>query len=446
MNDKHDFFDAARLKACAELALEAARGEGADAAEVDVAVDSGLSVTVRMGEVEAVERQRDRSLGITLYFGKHKGNASTTDLDADAIRGTARAAADIARYTAEDPYAGLAPAGRMATRFPDLDLCHPWNLSPEDAIDTASRCEAAARDADPRIVNSEGASVDTGHGLAVYANTHGFVGVREGTRHDISCVVVASDGKGMQRDYWYTTARAAEDLEGAVPVGREAARRALARLGARPLSTRKTRILFAPEVAKSLIGHLLGAISGRAQYMQTTFLLGAAGSRIMPEWTQLVERPHLLRAAGSRAFDDEGVATADRAIVEGGTLAGYLLSSYSARRLGLETTANAGGISNVVVEPGGEQPEAPLGALDTGFYVTELIGQGVNPVTGDYSRGAAGFWVEHGEIVHPVEEVTIAGNLKDMLGGIVTIGADTDTRGSIRTGSIVIDRMTIAGE
>ncbi len=446
MSDKHDFFDAERLKACAELALQAARDEGADAAEVDVAVDTGLSVTVRLGEVETVERQRDRSLGITLYFGQHKGNAGTTELGADAIRGTARAAADIARYTAEDSYAGLAPAERMATRFPDLDLCHPWNLSPEDAIDLATRCETAARDADARIVNSEGASVDTGHALAVYANTHGFIGVREGTRHDVSCMVVAGDDKGMQRDYWYSTARAAEDLEDAAGVGREAARRTLARLGAKPLSTRKSRILFAPEVAKSLVGHLLGAIAGRAQYMQASFLLGAAGSQVMPAWTQLVEQPHLSRAAGSRSFDDEGVATADRAIIDDGTLTGYLLSSYSARRLGLETTANAGGISNMVLEPGGEQPGAPMAALETGFYVTELIGQGVNPVTGDYSRGAAGFWVEHGEIVHPVEEVTIAGNLKDMLAGIVSVGSDTDTRGSIRTGSILIDRMTIAGE
>lgn len=446
MNDKHDFFDPGRLKACAELALQAARDEGADAAEVDVAVDTGLSVTVRLGEVEAVERQRDRSLGITLYFGKHKGNAGTTELDADAIRGAARAAADIARYTAEDPYAGLAPAERMATRFPDLDLCHPWKLGPEEAIELATRCEAAARDADARIVNSEGASVDTGHGLSVYANTHGFTGVREGTRHDVACVVVAGDANGMQRDYWYSTARAAGDLEDVAVIGREAARRALARLGAKPLSTRKARILFAPEVAKSLVGHMLGAITGRAQYMQASFLLGAVGSRIMPEWTRLVEQPHLPRAAGSRAFDDEGVATAERAIIDGGVLAGYLLSSYSARRLGLETTANAGGISNLTVEPGGEQPEAPMRALDTGFYVTELIGQGVNPVTGDYSRGAAGFWVEHGEIVQPVEEVTIAGNLKEMLSGIVTIGTDVDTRGSIRTGSILLDRMTIAGE
>ncbi len=446
MSDEYDFFDTERLRACAELALQAARDEGADAAEVDVAVDTGMSVTVRLGEVEAVERQRDRNLGITLYFGQHKGNASTTELGTDAIRGAAKAAADIARYTAEDPYAGLAPAERMATRFPDLDLCHPWKLSPEDAIDLAIQCETAARDADARIVNSEGASVDTGHGLSVYANTHGFIGAREGTRHDVSCMVIAGNDNGMQRDYWYSTARAIEDLDDIGGVGREAARRALARLGAKPLSTRKSPILFAPEVAKSLVGHLLGAIAGRAQYMQASFLLEAAGSQVMPGWTRLVERPHLARAAGSRSFDDEGVATADRAIIDGGTLTGYLLSSYSARRLGLETTANAGGISNLVVEPGGDRPEAPMSALDTGFYVTELIGQGVNPVTGDYSRGAAGFWVEHGEIVHPVDEVTIAGNLKDMFEGIITIGADTDTRGSIRTGSILIDRMTLAGE
>lgn len=446
MNHLDDFFEPARLKSCAELALQAAREQGADAAEVDVALDSGMSVTVRLGEVEAVERQRDRSLGITLFFGHRKGNASTTDLDPEAIRKTARAAADIARYTAEDPYAGLAPAERMATRIPDLDLCHPWTLTPEEAIDIATRCETAARDFDPRIVNSEGASVDTGRGLSVYANTHGFVGVREGTRHDVSCVVVAGDGKGMQRDYWYTTARAHEDLEEAVPVGREAARRALARLGSKPLSTRKAAVLFAPEVAKSLIGHLLGAIAGRAQYMQASFLLDAAGSAVMPAWANLVEQPHLRRAAGSRAFDDEGVATAERAIVEAGTLTGYLLGSYSARRLGLKTTANAGGISNLVVEPGGENPGEPMRALGTGLFVTELIGQGVNPVTGDYSRGAAGFWVENGEIIQPVEEVTIAGNLKDMLARIVTIGADTDTRGSIRTGSILIERMTVAGE
>lgn len=445
MAEQDDFFDTQRLKACAATALEAAQAEGADAAEVDVALDSGLSVTVRLGEVESVERQRDRSLGLTLYFGRHKGNAGTSDLDADAIRRTARAAADIARYTAEDPYAGLAPAGRMADTFPDLDLCHPWALGPEAAIELARECEEAARSTDERIINSEGATVDTGRGLSVYANTHGFVGVREGTRHDLACVVVAGDAKGMQRDYWYSVARAPEDLEAAAAVGREAARRTLARLGAKPLSTRKARVLFAPEVAKSLIGHLLGAISGRAQYMQASFLLEAAGEPVMPAWTRVAERPHLTRGAGSRTFDDEGVATRERDLVDGGTLTGYLLSSYSARRLGLETTANAGGISNIVVEPGGENPAAPLAALGTGFYVTELIGQGVNPVTGDYSRGAAGFWVENGQIVQPVEEVTVAGNLKAMLAGIVTIGADTDTRGSIRTGSILIGQMTLAG-
>ncbi len=446
MDKSDDFFDAARLKACAAEALEAAHAQGATAAEVDVAVDSGLTVTVRMGEVEAVERQRDRSLGLTLYFGRHKGHASTSDLDSSAIRRTVRAAADIARFTAEDPYAGLAPAERMADVFPELDLVHPWALTPEAAIDLARTCEDAARAADGRIVNSEGASVDSGRGLAVYANTHGFVGVHGGTRHDISCVAVAADGNGMQRDYWYTSARAAEDLDDAGTVGREAARRALARLGARPLSTRKARILFAPEVAKGLAGHLLGAVSGRAQYMRASFLLDAAGERVLPEWASIVERPHLRRAAGSRVFDDEGVATRERALVEGGTLTGYLLSSYSARRLGLETTGNAGGISNLDVEPGGERPDEPLAALGTGLYVTELIGQGVNPVTGDYSRGAAGFWVESGAIVQPVEEVTIAGNLRNMLAGIVTIGSDRDTRGPIRTGSILVGEMTIAGE
>lgn len=445
MDKERDFFDAERLKACAAETLAAAREQGATAAEVEVGVDGGLSVTVRMGEVETVERQRDRSLGVTLYFGRHKGSASTSDLDSGAIRKTVAAAADIARFTAEDPYAGLAPANRMATGFPDLDLCHPWAVTPEEAIELARACEDAARGTDLRIVNSEGATLDSGHGLAVYANTHGFVGVHEGTRHDMACVVVAADENGMQRDYWYSTARAAADLEDAAAIGREAARRALARLGARPLSTRKARILFAPEVARSLAGHLLGAVSGRAQYMQASFLPGAAGQRILPEWASIVERPHLRRAAGSRAFDDEGVATEERALVERGVLAGYLLGSYSARRLGLETTGNAGGISNLDVEPGGEQPDAPLAALGTGFYVTELIGQGVNPVTGDYSRGAAGFWVENGQIMQPVEEVTIAGNLKDMLAGIVTIGADTDTRGNIRTGSILVGEMMLAG-
>ncbi|MGH8274936.1 MAG: metalloprotease PmbA [Gammaproteobacteria bacterium] len=445
MTESDTFFDAARLREHAEAALTAARHLGASAAEVMAAVDDGLEVTVRLGEVETVERQRDRSFAVTLYFGQRKASASTSDFAPAAIEQTVASAADIARHTAEDPYAGLAPAERMAREFPDLDLCHPWALTPEAAIETAAACETAARDADPRITNSEGATVDTGHGLAVYANTHGFVGTREGTRHDISCVVVAANSAGMQRDYWYTSARAAEELEDAAAVGREAARRALARLGAHTLSTRKTPVLFAPEVAKGLIGHLLGAISGGAQYRRASFLLEAAGEQIMPEWMTLAEAPHLPRGAGSRAFDAEGVATVERAIVERGVLAGYLLGSYSARRLGLETTGNAGGISNLLVAPGGERPEEPFSALGTGLYVTELIGQGVNPVTGDYSRGAAGFWVEGGEIVHPVEEVTIAGNLRDMLAGIVTAGADVDTRGSIRTGSLLVAEMTVAG-
>ncbi|MGH8271802.1 MAG: metalloprotease PmbA [Gammaproteobacteria bacterium] len=446
MSDSLPFFDAARLREHAKSALAAAKRRGATAAEVMAAVDDGLSVTVRMGEVETVERERDRSFGVTLYFGARKGSASTSDFAPAAIEETVAAAAEIARYTAEDPCAGLAPAARMAHEFPDLDLCHPWALSPEAAIALAETCEAAARDVDARIVNSEGATVETGHGLAVYANTHGFVGEREGTSHDISCVVVAGNEAGMQRDYWYDSARASDDLEDAAAIGREAARRVLARLGARSLATRKARVLFAPEVARSLVGHLVAAASGGAQYMRASFLLDAVGKRVLPEWLSFVERPHLLRGAASRAFDDEGVATVERALVERGVLTGYVLGSYSARRLGLETTGNAGGISNLVVEPGGKRPDEPLAALGTGFYVTELIGQGVNTVTGDYSRGAAGFWVERGEIVHPVEEVTIAGNLKDMLVNIVAAGTDVDSRGRIQTGSLLIKEMTLAGE
>lgn len=439
------FFDSGQLRQYARDALAAAREQGASAAEVATAVDDGLSVGVRLGEVETTERQRDRHFAVTLYFGQRKGSAATSDLAPESISETVAAAADIARHTGEDPAAGLAPAERMAREFPDLDLCHPWPLTPEEAIATATRCEAEARHADSRIKNSEGASVDTGRGLAVYANSHGFVGAREGTRHDISCAVIAENDQGMQRDYWYTNARAPEDLEPAEAVGREAARRTLRRLGARALSTRKTRVLFAPEVARSLIGHMLGAVSGGAQYTRASFLLEAAGERLFPEWVQMREKPHIPRGAGSRAFDAEGVATADRALIENGVLAGYLLGSYSARRLGLETTGNAGGISNLVIEPGGDRPDDPLGALGTGFYVTELIGQGVNGVTGDYSRGAAGFWVERGETVHPVEEVTVAGNLREMYANVLTVGADTDTRSKIRTGSILVDAMTLAG-
>ncbi len=447
MSADSELFDPARLQNHAAAALDAARREGATAAEVAVAVNSGLSVAVRMGEVETIERQRDRSLEVVLYFGHRKGSASTSDFAPASIAETVAAAAAIARHTAEDPYAGLAPAERMAREFPDLDLCHPWKLAPEAAVDLARECEDAARGSDPRIVNSDGATVDTGHGLVAYANTHGFAGVREGTEHDVSCVVVARNGDGtMQRDHWYTAARAPEDLDDVEAVGHEAARRALARLGARPIATCKSRVLFAPEVAKSLLGHLLGAISGTAQYRNASFLPGAAGQRIMPEWANLAERPHLRRGPGSRVFDEEGVATVERDLVAGGVLQDYLLSSYSARRLGLQTTGNAGGISNVVMAPGGDHPDAPLTALDTGFYVTELIGQGVNPVTGDYSRGAAGFWVANGCVVQPVEEVTIAGNLRDMLHGIITAGTDIDQRSRIQTGSLLLEQMTIAGE
>lgn len=427
------------------MAIDHARRLGASDAEARLGVNMGLSATVRMGEVETIERQRDRSFGISVYFGRRKGQAHTSELADAAIRNTVATATEIARYTAEDEYAGLAPAERMAHEFPPLDLCHPWALEPEAAIELARHCEDSARAVDRRVVNSEGATVDTSQGLSVYANTLDFVGVREGTRHDISCAVITRDDHGMQRDYWYGTARAVEDLDAPEAIGREAARRALARLGAVSLGTRKSAVLFAPEVARSLIGHLLGAVSGGAQYHQASFLLNAAGSSVMPPWAQLSERPHLSRGPGSRAFDDEGVATTDRDLIVNGELSGYILGSYSARRLGLETTGNAGGISNVLMMPGGERPDSPLAALGTGLYVTELIGQGVNLVTGDYSRGAAGFWIENGAVAYPVEEVTIAGNLRDMLQNLVCAGADVDRRGGIQTGSLLIAEMTVAG-
>lgn len=434
------------LEAIVTAALQEAKHLGASQAEAAVSADAGLSLTVRMGEVETLEYQRDRGLGVTVYFGKCKGSASTGDFSPEAIRDTVEAACNIARYTSEDPAAGLADAKLMATEIPDLDLLHPWNLPPEAAIDLALACESAAREFDPRIHNSEGASVNTHRGLRVYGNSHGFLGGYGGTGHNISCAVLARDDNGMQRDFWYTAARNPDNLESPEAVGRKAAERTVARLGSRRLGTRKVPVLYRPEVARGLIGHFLGAIRGTAQYRKASFLLDAEGRQIFPEFLQLVEQPRLPGALGSAPFDEEGVATAERAWIEDGRLTGYILDSYSARRLGRQTTGNAGGVRNLTVG-GSARPFADLLAeMGTGLVVTELMGQGVNGVTGDYSRGAAGFWVENGEIAYPVEEITVAGNLKDMYRGILALGDDIDRRGNVRTGSILIEQMTVAGE
>lgn len=435
------------LTSIIEHALEEARARGASSAEAAVSQNTGLSVGVRLGEVETLEHQRDRSMGITVYFGRRKGSASTADFSGPAVSATVAKACSIARFTAEDQYAGLADADLMATAQPDLDLDHPWDLSAERAIEIAKSCEAAALALDPRINNSEGASVSTHRGLHVYGNTHGFVGGYPTTSHTVSCVVLAGSGDEMQRDYWYSTSRDWRELEAAEAVGRHSARRTLARLGPRKLTTRRAPVLFVPEMARGLIGHFAAAIRGSSQYRQSSFLLHAAGQQVFPAWFSIGERPHIPKAMGSAPFDEEGVATRDRELVSGGVLTGYILSSYSARRLGLKTTGNAGGPHNLVVAPsvsGGL--DALLGRMGEGLLVTELMGQGVNAVTGDYSRGAAGFWVQGGAVQYPVAEITIAGNLRDMLKSIVAVGDDVDARGGVRVGSMLLEAMTIAGE
>jgi PmbA protein len=435
------------LESIIERALEEARARGASQAEAAVSQDTGLSVGVRLGEVETLEHQRDRSMGITVYFGRRKGSASTADFSPDAVRATVSKACSIARFTAEDACAGLADAALMATSPPDLDLAHPWNVTAERAIEIAKSCEAAALAFDARINNSEGASVSSHQGLHVYGNTNGFVGGYPTTSHSLSCVVLAGKGEDMQRDYWYSSSRDWRELDSAESIGRESARRTIARLDPRKLSTRRARVLFVPEIARSLIGHFTAAIRGSSQYRQSSFLLNSVGQQIFPPGFAIAERPHLPKAAGSAPFDEEGVATKDRELIADGVLTGYILSSYSARKLGLTTTGNAGGAHNLLVAPtvSGGMP-AMLARLGTGLLVTELMGQGVNMVTGDYSRGAAGFWVENGVIQYPVAEITIAGNLRAMLSEIAAVGDDIDIRGGIRIGSVLLSEMTIAGE
>ncbi|HEU0225260.1 MAG TPA: metalloprotease PmbA [Steroidobacteraceae bacterium] len=438
--------DLAALERVVEQALALARRRGATAAEAAVGVSTGLSVTVRLGEVETLEYQRDRSLGVTVYSGQRKGSASTANLSPEAVGETVAKALSIASFTTDDAFAGLPEASLMARELPDLDLSHPWELDAPAAIELARRCEQSALDFDTRIRNSEGASVSTHRKMAVFGNSHGFVGGYPSTSHSISCVVLGQDDGDMQRDYWYTAARDWQALEDVEDVGRKAARKAVERLGAGKLSTRKAPVLFVPELARGLVGHFVGAIAGPAQYRRASFLLDAAGQQVFPEALSLIERPHLPGAFGSAPFDNEGVATRDRDLVVRGVLDGYLLDAYSARKLGLATTGNAGGVHNLIVQGHMLDPKTLLRKLGTGLLVTEMMGQGVNPVTGDYSRGAAGFWVEGGEIARPVHEITVAGNLRAMYRGIVAIGEDVDRRGAIHCGSLLIDEMTIAGD
>lgn len=434
-----------RLSGLARDLLARARAQGASQAEVSCDEDRGLNVNVRMGAVESVESTRDRSIGITVYFGQRKGSASTADLRPESLEATVAQACAIARHTEDDPASGLADAERMATDLREFDSWHPWRLEADEAVDLALACEAAGRDADPRIANSDGASASTGESIGVYANSHGFLGRERDTHHSISCALIAGEGEDMQRDGWYSLALAREDLETPAAIGRRAAERTLARLQPRTLPTGTLPILFHAEVARSLFGHMLGAVSGSALYRGASFLLDSVGTRVLPDWCTVRERPFLMRGMRSSAFDAEGVATRESNLIRDGILQRYVLGSYSARKLGLQSTGNAGGVFNLEVAANAEGLDALVRDMGTGLLVTELMGQGVNAITGDYSRGAAGFYVENGEIAYPVDGITIAGNLREMLRGIEAIGSDVDLRSHLRVGSTLVGRMTVAG-
>lgn len=439
-------FDIERAREVVEEMLTEAKTLGASSAEAGVNIESGLSVNVRLGEVDTLEHNRDKGLGITVYFGKRKGSASTSDFKPQAIRETVKAACDIARYTEEDPAAGLADAEDMAKDYPELDLYHPWNISAEKAIDLAKQCETTGRDADKRISNSEGASVSSHDGLRVYGNSHGFRGDYLSSRHSMACTLIGEDDNGMQRDHWYSISRKASELQSAEEIGTIAAKRTLSRLNARRLKTANVPVIFQAEVARGVLSHFLRAINGGALYRKSSFLLDHLGKQVFPERIRIDERPHLLGALGSSPFDSDGVATRSQDIVQNGVLNSYILDSYSARRLNMKSTGNAGGVHNLFINHDNISFEALCKKMDTGLIVTEVMGQGVNTVTGDYSRGASGFWVEKGEIQYPVEEITLASSLQKMYKGIEAIANDVDPRGNVLTGSWLINEMTIAGE
>jgi len=437
--------DQEALRTIVQKLLDEAKRQGADQAEAAANHDIGLSVTARLGDVENLEYTNDRGVGVTVYVGSRKGNASTSDFSDSALVEAVGKAITFAGHTAPDEHAGLADADRIATDIPDLSLAHEWNLQSRDAIDLAIECENAAREYDKRISNSEGATVATSSGSCAYGNTHGFLSSFPRSNHSISCMVIGEVNGDMERDYFYSTSRDPALLDSPEEIGKEAARRTIQRLGARKIKSTQAPVVYSAELARGFIGHAIGAVSGGAQYRKSTFLLEAAGEQIFPEFVQIEERPHIPGAMASAPYDAEGVATVDRDLVSDGVLQGYILSSYSARRLGLQSTGNAGGAHNLLVPGNVEDQQHLLSQMGTGLLVHELIGQGVNGVTGDYSRGAVGFWVENGEIAYPVHEITIAGNLRDIYMNIAAIGKDQDVRGGIRCGSLLVENMAIAG-
>lgn len=435
-----------QIKQMSQDVLKVAKQMGASSAEAELSLSVGQNVSVRLGETENIEYNRDKGMSVTVYFGQQKGHASTSDLNQQAIYDTVAAACNIAKYTAQDAFCGLAEADLMAKDVQDLDLYHPWPISVEEAIVIARTCEASALAVDARITNSEGASVSTGESCFAYSNSHGFTGGYLSSRHGVSCSVIAEADDNMQRDYWYSTARAAKDLDTAAAIGQRAGARTVRRLNSRKIKTCQVPVLFEAPLASGLISSLISAISGGSLYRKSSFLLDSLGQQIASPLLNIVENPHLKKGLASSPFDNEGVATHVRQLVLNGVLQGYVLGSYSARKLGMQTTGNAGGNHNLIVQSSGQDFTALLKLMGTGLLVTELLGHGMNMVTGDYSRGAAGFWVENGVILHPVEEITIASNMAEMLKSIVAIGNDIVVQGSKQVGSILIERMTVASE
>ncbi|MEQ1599349.1 MAG: metalloprotease PmbA [Methylotenera sp.] len=433
------------LKQITQDVLKLAKQAGASSAETEVSFGTGQNVSVRMGEAENIEYNRDKGVSATVYFGQQKGHASSSDLSTQALKDTVEAACNIAKYTAKDAFCGLADANLMAKETADLDLYHPWNISVDEAIEIAKHCEAAAMQIDKkRITNSEGAGVSNSESVFAYANSHGFVGGYPSSRHSISCSVIAEENDNMQRDYWYTNARDMRDMESAEYVGKLAGERTIRRLGAKSIKTGNYPVLFEAPLASGLISSLVGAISGGSLYRKSSFLLDSLGKQIAAPLLNIEELPHIKKGIASSSFDSEGVATKSRKLLENGVLQGYVLGSYSARKLGMQTTGNAGGSHNLIVQSTGESFAELLKKMGTGLLVTEVLGQGLNMVTGDYSRGAAGFWVENGVIAYPVEEITIAGNMAEIFKQIVAVGNDVIPQSSKQTGSILIEKMTVA--
>lgn len=426
--------------------LQEATKQGASGAEVDVGVSKGFSVAVRNGDVETVEYNQDKSIDITVYLGQRTGSASLSDVRKEAIQAAVKAAINIARFTDEDPCAGIADKNLLAFNYPTLDTFYPWNVTVDHAIELAKECEATALAKDKRIAMSENAAVATGQGMSIYGNTHGFIGLFSHTRHEYSCMLIAKDKDEMQRDYSYTVSCDPNLLRSVTEVANEAVERTVRRLGARRLSTRRVPVIFAAEEARGLIGHLVAAISGSNLYRKSSFLLNRLGTQVFPSHIRIDERPHLPKELGSTPFDDNGVATRPNVFVDNGMLLSYVLGIYSARQLGMQTTANAGGVHNLFISTGNNDLKALMKKMGTGLLVTEMMGNGVNLVTGDYSRGVSGFWIENGEIQYPVEEITIAGNLNDMYANLVEVGNDVDHRGNIHTGSILLENMMVAGD